>query len=110
MVMGMSRKPEKATEQEKQKRQRKKRTKQTLTRAVTQIRLNEANPGKLEALDQLMVEYQVLTQAYVTLFTTEAAPNRYAEPIVTERTFLERMEYPGPSRSLHPSQCQCGRA
>jgi hypothetical protein len=59
--MGMSRKPEKATEQDKKKR--KKRTKQTLTRAVTQIRLIEANPGKLEALDQLMGEYRLLTQS-----------------------------------------------
>lgn len=89
MVMGMSRKPDKETEQNKKKRQRKKRTKQTLTRAVTQIRLIEANPGKLEALDQLMVEYQVLTQHYVTLFTTEADPNRYAEPIVAT-TLSER--------------------
>jgi len=89
MVLGMGRKPEKATEQDKQKRQRKKRTKQTLTHAVTQIRLIEANPGKLEALDQLMVEYQVLTQEYVTLFTTGAEPNRYAEPIVAT-TLSER--------------------
>ena len=89
MVMGMSRKSEKAPEQDKTKRKRKKRTKQTLTRAVTQIRLIEANPGKLDALDQLMVEYQALTQQYVTLFTTEVEPNRYAEPMVAT-TLSER--------------------
>ena len=43
----MSQKPEKATEEEKQKRKRKKKTKQTITRAVTHIRLIEANPGSL---------------------------------------------------------------
>ena len=56
---------------------------------MTQIRLSEANPGKLDALDQLMVEYQVLTQQYVTLFTTEVEPNRYAEPMVAT-TLSER--------------------
>jgi hypothetical protein len=45
----MSRKPEKQPEAEKKKRQSKKKTKQTLTRAVTHIRLLEANPGKLAA-------------------------------------------------------------
>lgn len=89
MVMGMSRKPEKETKQDKKKRKRKQRTKQTLTRAVTQICLIEANPGKLDALDQLVVEYQALTQQYVTLFTTEAEPNGYAEPMVAT-TLSER--------------------
>ena len=36
---GMSRKPEKTTEENKKKRLRKRKTKQTLTRAVTHIRL-----------------------------------------------------------------------
>jgi hypothetical protein len=79
----MSQKPEKATEEEKKKRQRKKRTKQTLTRAVTHIRLIEANPGKLSALDQMMAVYLSLCQQYVRLFCTqEAAPDRYAPPIL----------------------------
>ena len=78
----VSRKPEKATEAEKKQRQRKKKTKQTLTCAVTHIRLIEANAGKLEALDQLVVEYLALTQQYVTLFCTEVEPSRYAEPVV----------------------------
>jgi hypothetical protein len=77
----MSLKPEKATEEAKKKRKRKKKTKQTITRAVTHIRLIEANPGKLDALDQLVEEYLALTQQYVTLFTTEASPKRYAEPV-----------------------------
>jgi hypothetical protein len=64
----MSQKPEKATEEDKRARKRKKKTKQTLTHAVTQIRLIEANPGKLDALDHLMVVFQALCQQYVTVF------------------------------------------
>jgi hypothetical protein len=78
----VSRKPAKATEAEKKQRQRKKKTKQTLTCAVTHIRLIEANAGKLEALDQLVVKYLAITQQYVTLFCTEVEPSRYAEPVV----------------------------
>src|SRR6266566_2072828 len=85
----MSQKPEQATEEEKKKRKRKKKTKQTITRTVTHIRLIEANPGKLDALDQLVVEYLALTQQYVTLFTTQAQPNRYAEPMF-EATLSQR--------------------
>jgi len=77
----VSRKPEKEALQDKKKRKRKKKTKQTITRAVTHIRLIEANPGKLVALDQLVGEYQALCQQYVTLFTTEAEPNKYADPV-----------------------------
>ncbi len=51
----MSQKPGKTTEQEKKKRKRKRATKQTITRAVTPIRLIEANSSKLEALDHLVV-------------------------------------------------------
>ena len=75
----MSQKPGKATHEDKKKR---KRTKQTLTHAVTHIRLIEANPGKLDALDQLIVVFTALCQQYVTLFcTTETAPNKYADPV-----------------------------
>jgi len=78
----VSRKPEKATAEEKKQRQRKKKTKQTLTRAVTHIRLIEANPGKLDALDHLMVVYLALTQEYVTLFCqVETSPDKFAVPI-----------------------------
>jgi hypothetical protein len=81
MGTGVSRKPEKATKAEKKQRQRKKKTKQTITRAVTHIRLIEANAGKLLALDQLLVEYLALTQQYVTHFCTQAEPNQYAAPV-----------------------------
>src|SRR5216684_5602024 len=81
MGTGVSRQPEKAPEEDKHKRKRKKKTKQTITRAVTHLRLIEANPGKLSALDELVVEYLSLTQQYVTLFTTVSEPNRYAEPV-----------------------------
>jgi len=87
----VSRKPEKEASQDKKKHKRKKKTKHTITRAVTHIRLLEANPGKLLALDQLAVEYQALCQQYVTLFTTEAEPNKYADP-VCETPLSERWQ------------------
>jgi len=75
----VSQKPGKATKEDKQKRKRKK---QTLTHAVTHIRLIEANPGKLDALDQLVVVFTALCQQYVTLFcTTETSPDKYADPV-----------------------------
>src|SRR6266849_1900011 len=78
----MSRKPEKVTEEEKRARKRKPKTKQTITRAVTHIRLIEANPGKLDALDQLVVAYLALTQRYVTRFCeAETSPDKFAIPI-----------------------------
>ena len=78
----MSQKPEKATEQDKKKRKRKKKTKQTLTHAVTHLRLIEANPGKLAALDQMMAVYLPLCQQYVTWFcTAETAPDNYTDPV-----------------------------
>jgi hypothetical protein len=51
-----------------------------LTRAVTHIRLCDANHAKLEALDQLAAEYLRLCQAYITYFCTEAEPNGYLAP------------------------------
>src|SRR6266699_1844607 len=63
------------------KRQRKRRTKRTLTHAVTHIRLIEVNPGKLEALDQLVEVYLALCQQYITHFCTQADPNSYAVPV-----------------------------
>jgi transposase len=75
----VSQKPGKATKEDKQKRKRKK---QTLTHAVTHIRLIEANPGKLDALDQLIMVFTALCQQYVTLFcTTETSPDKYADPV-----------------------------
>ena len=58
----MSHKPEKANDQDQKQRKRKKRTKQTITCAVTPMRLLEANPGKLAALDQLPEVYLPLCQ------------------------------------------------
>jgi len=75
----VSQKPKKVTEEEKRARKRKKKTKQTITRAVTHIRLIEANPGKLDALDHLVVAYLALTQQYVTLFCeAETSPDKFA--------------------------------
>jgi hypothetical protein len=51
-----------------------------LTRAVTHIRLCDANHAKLEALDQPAAEYLRLCQSYITYFCTEAEPNGYLAP------------------------------
>lgn len=48
---------------------------------MAHIRLIEANPGKLSALDQLVSVYLTLCQQYVTLFCTEADPDKYAAPV-----------------------------
>ena len=53
-----------------------------LTRAVTHIRLCDANHAKIAALDALAAEYQRVCQTYTTLFCTDAPPNPYAEPCV----------------------------
>ena len=53
---------------------------QTLTKAVTHIRLIEVNPGKLAALDALAPVYLALCQQYVILFCTEEAPNKLRAP------------------------------
>lgn len=51
-----------------------------LTRAVTHIRLCDANHAKIEALDTLAADYLRLCQQYTTYFCTEAQPNKYAAP------------------------------
>src|SRR5262245_54181866 len=51
-----------------------------LTRALTHMRLGEANHAKIEALDQLAAEYLRLCQAYTTYFCTEAEPDGYLAP------------------------------
>ncbi|HEY7355847.1 MAG TPA: transposase [Ktedonobacterales bacterium] len=51
-----------------------------LTRAVTHIRLCDANHAKIEALDQLSAEYVRLCQQYTTYFCTEAEPDGYLAP------------------------------
>jgi hypothetical protein len=50
---------------------------QLVTRAITHIRLEEANAGKLATLDALATPYMALTQQYVTFFCTEELPNSY---------------------------------
>ena len=50
---------------------------QTITRAVTHIRLEAVNAGKLVALDDLARVYLPLCQQYVTLFCTDEPPNKF---------------------------------
>ncbi|MGZ3615970.1 MAG: RNA-guided endonuclease TnpB family protein [Ktedonobacteraceae bacterium] len=52
-------------------------TSQTLTKAVTNIRLETVNAGKLAALDDLAQVYISLCQQYITLFCTEEMPDRF---------------------------------
>ena len=78
----MRKTPQRVTAAESKKRKRTRVTKQTITRAVTHIRLSEANPGKLDALDHLVGAYLALTQQYVTLFCeAETSPDKFAVPI-----------------------------
>src|SRR5215469_4432388 len=67
----------------KQQRQRGKKTVKphTITKAVTHIRLLEANPGKLAALEQLAPVFLSLCQQYVTLFCTEEYPDKFHPPV-----------------------------
>lgn len=66
------------------RKQRKKRAKkgepQIITKAVTHIRLEATNAGKLTALDALAQVYLSLTQQYVTLFCTDELPNGFRAP------------------------------
>src|SRR6516225_2737160 len=66
------------------RKQRKKRAKKgeppTITKAVTHIRLDAANPGKLATLDQLAQVFLALTQQYVTLFCLYELPNSFRAP------------------------------
>ncbi len=52
-----------------------------VTKAVTHIRLIEANPGKLAALDTLAPVFLSLCQQYVTLFCTDEAPDKLRAPL-----------------------------
>ena len=54
---------------------------QTLTRAVTHIRLEAANAGKLAALDALAQVYLPLCQQYITLFCTDERPDKLRAPL-----------------------------
>ena len=62
-------------------RGQKRRGKQIITKAVTHIRLDEANSVKLAALDTLAPAYLTLCQQYVTVFCTDEQPNKYHDPI-----------------------------
>src|SRR5713101_6581068 len=54
---------------------------QNITKAVTHIRLSEANAGKLAALDALAPVYLALCQQYVTLFCTQESPEKFHDPL-----------------------------
>jgi hypothetical protein len=67
----------------KQQRQRGKKTVKphTKTFAVTHIRLTQANPGKLAALEALAPVYLALCQQYVTFFCTQEPPDAFRDTI-----------------------------
>jgi len=52
-------------------------TPQRITKAVTHIRLEAVNAGKLAALDDLAQVYLPLCQQYITLFCTDEPPNKF---------------------------------
>lgn len=70
-------------------RSQKRRQPGTITRSVTHIRLAEANSVKLAALDDLAVVYLALCQQYVTLFCTEAQPDKFS-PLIFEAPLSTR--------------------
>src|SRR6266700_4114061 len=64
----------------KRKKRAKKGEPQRVTKAVTHIRLEETNLGKLSVLDQLAQVYLALCQQYVTLFCTDELPDSFHAP------------------------------
>jgi len=50
-----------------------------LTRAITHIRLSDANASKLAQLDALADAYMHLCQVYTTAFCTDVEPNKFAD-------------------------------
>jgi hypothetical protein len=53
----------------------------TVKKAVTHQKLNQANPGKLQKLDELAGEHQRVVQAYVNWLISHEIrqPNQYAD-------------------------------
>jgi hypothetical protein len=66
-------------------------TPQRITKAVTHIRLEAANPGKLAALEELSRVYLALCQQYVTLFCTGEQPDKF-HPSVFATLLSERWQ------------------
>lgn len=64
----------------KRKKRAKKGEPQTITKAVTHIRLEATNDGKLTALDAVASVYLEMVQQYVTLFCTTEVPNGFHPP------------------------------
>src|SRR5215469_15414757 len=56
-------------------------TPQRITKAVTHIRLTQANPGKLAALDALAPVYLALCQQYMTVFCTQEPPDAFRDTL-----------------------------
>ena len=77
--------------QQKRQRERKAAQPHTITKAVTHIRLTEANPGKLAALDALAPVYLALCQQYVTLFCTEERPSAGSRDDLCNRKGNDRL-------------------
>ena len=53
----------------------------SLTHAITHIRLHNANRSKLAALNAVVDVYLPLCQQYTTYFCTQAAPDKFADPV-----------------------------
>ncbi len=67
-------------------------TAQRITKAVAHIRLIEANPGKLAALDALAPVYLALCQQYVTLFCTGEQPDKFHAPVFSTPLYQEYLD------------------
>src|SRR5260370_7761354 len=84
----------------KRKTRAKKGEPQRVTKAVTHIRLEETNVGKLSVLDQLAQVYLALCQQYVTLFCTDELPDSFHAPCLL--TSLSERCHPLPIQ--HPAR------
>ena len=78
----MSQKPGKTTEEDKKEAQAQEEDEANPDSCRHAYSSDQANPGKLDALDQLVVVFQALCQQYVTLLClSDSGPDKYAAPV-----------------------------
>jgi hypothetical protein len=84
---------------------------QSITRAVTHIRLEAVNAGKLTALDELAQVYMTLCQQYIDLFSTGESPDKFhptcfASPLSERWHRVAIQQAAGIARSFRTNRAQ----
>ena len=84
---------------------------QSITRAVTDIRLEAVNAGKLTALDELAQVYMTLCQQYIDLFSTGESPDKFhptcfASPLSERWHRVAIQQAAGIARSFRTNRAQ----